>query len=75
LSNDIYTYDTGSIYNIFYESSYNNDNDVNKQDNTVVKCLGSISGGNNVQNNFGMYNETYITIPTSYGAGPVLFST
>lgn len=75
LSNDIDTTDTGSSYNIFYESSYNKDNDVNKQDNTVVKCLGSISGGNNVQNNFGMYNETYITIPTSYGAGPVLFST
>ncbi len=75
LSNDIDTSDAGGRYNIFYETSYNNDNDVNKQDNTVVKCLGSISGGNNVQNNFGMYNETYITIPTSYGGGPVLFST
>lgn len=75
LSNDIDTSEAGDRYNIFYESSYNKDNDVNKQDNTVVKCLGSISGGNNVQNNFGMYNETYITIPTSYGAGPVLFST
>lgn len=74
LSNDIDTHDAGGPYNIFQESSYNKDNDVNKQDNTVVKCLGSISGGNNVQNNFGMYNETYITIPTSYGAGPVLFS-
>lgn len=74
LSNDIYTHDAGGTYNIFQESSYNKDNDVNKQDNTVVKCLGSISGGNNVQNNFGMYNETYITIPTSYGAGPVIFS-
>ena len=74
LSNDIDTSDAGGRYNIFYETSYNNDNDVNKQDNTVVKCLGSISGGNNVQNNFGMYNETYITIPTSYGAGPVIFS-
>lgn len=74
LSNDIDTQDAAGPYNIFYETSYNNDNDVNKQDNTVVKCLGSISGGNNVQNNFGMYNETYITIPTSYGAGPVIFS-
>lgn len=74
LSNNIDTSDAGGRYNIFYETSYNNDNDVNKQDNTVVKCLGSISGGNNVQNNFGMYNETYITIPTSYGAGPVIFS-
>lgn len=74
LSNNIETSDAGGLYNIFYETSYNNDNDVNKQDNTVVKCLGSISGGNNVQNNFGMYNETYITIPTSYGAGPVIFS-
>ena len=74
LSNDIYMHDAGYPYNIFQESSYNKDNDVNKQDNTIVKCLGSISGGNNVQNNFGMYNETYITIPTSYGAGPVIFS-
>lgn len=74
LSNNIVTSDAGGRYNIFYETSYNNDNDVNKQDNTVVKCLGSISGGNNVQNDFGMYNETYITIPTSYGAGPVIFS-
>ena len=74
LSNNIDTSDAGGRYNIFYETSYNNDNDVNKQDNTVVKCLGSISGGNNVQNNFGMYNETYITIPTSYGAGPAIFS-
>lgn len=74
LSNDIYTHDAGGPYNIFQESSYNKDNDVNKQDSTIVKCLGSISGGNNVQNNFGMYNETYITIPTSYGAGPVIFS-
>lgn len=74
LSNDIYMHDAGGPYNIFQESSYNKDNDVNKQDNTIVKCLGSISGGNNVQNNFGMYNETYITIPTSYGAGPVIFS-
>lgn len=72
LSNNIETSDASGLYNIFYETSYNND--VNKQDNTVVKCLGSISGGNNVQNNFGMYNETYITIPTSYGAGPVIFS-
>ena len=74
LSNAIVTRDVYNSYNIFQESSYNKDNDVNKQDNTIVKCLGSISGGNNVQNNFGMYNETYITIPTSYGAGPVLFS-
>lgn len=74
LSNAIVTRDVYNSYNIFQESSYNKDNDVNKQDNTIVKCLGSISGGNNVQNNFGMYNETYITIPTSYGAGPVIFS-
>lgn len=74
LSNAIVTRDVYNNYNIFQESSYNKDNDVTKQDNTIVKCLGSISGGNNVQNNFGMYNETYITIPTSYGAGPVLFS-
>ena len=58
---------------ILFENSYNKDNNIDIQDNTVIKCFGSISGSNNVQNKFGTYNETYITIPTSYGAGPILF--
>lgn len=45
------------------------------KDNTVVKCFGSIDAGNSLSTEFGMYNETYINIPTSYGAGPVYFET
>lgn len=33
----------------------------------VVKCFGKISAGNSVSNDFGMFNETYVNIPTSYG--------
>lgn len=43
-------------------------------DNTVVKCFGSIDAGNVLSSTFGMFNETYINIPTSYGAGPVYFT-
>lgn len=40
---------------------------------TVVKCFGSIDAGNSLSTEFGMFNETYINIPTSYGSGPVYF--
>lgn len=33
----------------------------------VVKCFGKVSAGNSVSNDFGMFNETYVNIPTSYG--------
>lgn len=39
----------------------------------VVKCFGSIDSGNKVHSEFGMFNETYINIPSSYGSGPVFF--
>lgn len=40
---------------------------------SVVKCLGAIGSGNSLSTEFGMYNETYVNIPTSYGAGRVFF--
>ena len=55
--------------NIYYESGYNNDSEI--ADNTVIKCFGSIDAGNALSSEFGMYNETYINIPTSWGSGPV----
>ena len=39
----------------------------------VVQCFGSIDSGNKVHSEFGMFNETYINIPSSYGSGPVFF--
>lgn len=42
---------------------------------SVVKCFGIIDSGNSMGSEFGMYNETYVTIPTSYGAGKVFFRT
>lgn len=49
------------------------DTDKNIKDQTVVKCFGSIDAGNSLSTEFGMFNETYINIPSSYGAGPVFF--
>lgn len=42
---------------------------------TVIKCFGSIDAGNSLSSEFGMYNETYINIPTSWGNGPVYLQT
>ena len=38
-----------------------------------VQCFGSIDAGNSLSTESGMFNETYLNIPTSYGNGPVLF--
>lgn len=54
-----------------------NGNDVywKEKDNTnrLVQCFGSIDAGNSLSTEFGMFNETYVNIPTSYGNGPVFF--
>lgn len=54
-----------------------NSNDVyyKETDNTnrVVQCFGAIDAGNSLSTEFGMFNETYVNIPTSYGNGPVFF--
>ena len=41
--------------------------------NKVVQCFGAIDSGNNLSTDFGMFNETYINIPSSYGNGTVFF--
>lgn len=41
--------------------------------NRIVQCFGQIDAGNSLSTEFGMYNETYVSIPTSYGNGPVFF--
>lgn len=40
-------------------------------ENPVIKCFGAIDAGNQLSTEFGMFNETYINVPTSWGAGPV----
>ena len=57
--------------NIYYDKKFNADQNIFQQDDTVIKCFGSIDAGNSLSTDFGMFNETYINIPTSYGAGPV----
>ena len=69
-SNNISNVSTGNE-NIYIENAYNADGNVSTQDNTVIKCFGSIDAGNQLSTEFGMFNETYINIPTSWGAGPV----
>lgn len=39
----------------------------------VVQSIGQISGGNSISEDFGMYNETYVNIPSTYGASEVFF--
>ena len=41
--------------------------------NRLVQCFGSIDSGNSLSTDFGMFNETYVTVPTSYGNGAVFF--
>ena len=55
--------DSNSVY-------YKEDKD-NK--NRIVQCFGAIDAGNSLSTEFGMFNETYVNIPTSYGNGPVFF--
>ena len=50
---------------IYYEDQNN--------PNQVVKCVGSIDAGNTLSTEFGIYNETYINIPTSYGSARYYF--
>ena len=45
----------------------------NEHSSRIVQCFGSIDAGNSLSTEFGMFNETYINIPTSYGNGPVIF--
>lgn len=71
---NIKNYDKVEGYeNIYYDKKFNADHNRFQQDETVVKCFGSIDAGNSLSSDFGMFNETYINIPTSYGAGPVFF--
>ena len=67
---DISNGSTGN-QDVYIEKAYNSDGDVATQDNTVLKCFGSIDAGNQLSTEFGMFNETYVNIPTSWGAGPV----
>ena len=41
--------------------------------NRIVQGFGQIDAGNSLSTEFGMFNETYVTVPTSYGNGPVFF--
>ena len=55
-----------------------NGNDVYYKENKdnkhrIVQCFGAIDAGNSLSTEFGMFNETYVNIPTSYGNGPVFF--
>ena len=40
---------------------------------TIVKCMGRISSGSQRSDEYGIYNETFVQIPSSYGATPILF--
>lgn len=39
----------------------------------IIKCMGKISSGSQRSDEYGIYNETFVQIPSSYGATPILF--
>ena len=41
--------------------------------NRIIQCFGQVDAGNSLSTEFGMFNETYVSVPTSYGNGPVFF--
>ena len=49
------------------------DSDVSTGYQRVVKGFGKISAANSVSNEMGMFNETYVNIPTSYGNAECFF--
>ena len=54
--------------NIYREQHY-----ASADKDRMIQCFGSIDAGNSLSTEFGMYNETYVSVPTSYGNGPVFF--
>lgn len=60
---------TQIIDNVYRERNYKSGNVSDR----LVQCFGSIDAGNSLSTEFGMFNETYVSIPTSYGNGPVFF--
>ena len=56
--------------NVWREVEYESSNK-----DRMIQCLGKIDGGNSLSSEFGMFNETYVSVPTSYGNGPVFLRT
>ena len=56
------------VKNIWREYSYKPGNE-----DRLVQCMGTIDAGNSLSTEFGMFNETYVSVPSSYGNGPVVF--
>ncbi len=40
----------------------------------VVQAIGQISAGNSISNERGMFNETYVNVPTTYGSSKIFFT-
>lgn len=53
---------------LYRESNYGSSNK-----NRIVQCFGAIDSANSLSTDFGMFNEVYVNIPTSYGNGAVFF--
>ena len=60
-------------YNIYEEEDEFEDNGTLTGYNKVVVGVGQISAGNSLSDEFGMFNETYVSIPSTYGMSKVFF--
>ena len=52
---------------------YRERNYQSNSENRIVQCFGAIDSANSLSTDFGMFNEVYVNIPTSYGNGAVFF--
>lgn len=50
---------------------YRENNFAFRDEDRIIQCFGSVDAGNYLSTEFGMFNETYVSVPTSYGNGPV----
>lgn len=50
------------------------DSSLNANYKRVVKCFGEIAAGNSASSEFGMFNEVYVSVPSSYGETEMLFA-
>ena len=59
--------------NIYEEEDERDHNGTLTGYNKVVVGVGQISAGNSLSNEFSMYNETYVSVPSTYGQSKVFF--
>lgn len=65
--------ETGAIRFVYNPKTKTWTEPSHKEYRRVVHCIGEINAFSNNRSEFGMYNETYISCPSTYGSNPMHF--